>query len=202
MRARRIAFVATIVLLAGLLVFAASNPVAATKRRDGLVARLQNADGANVGVVRLTSRDGGKLIVTSRAHGLPAGFHGFHVHATGVCDPQSRDPAGKVVPFLSAGGHYNPESTSHGEHAGDMPPLLVNGDGTAASRFETDRFTSEDLLDGDGSAVIVHAAPDNLAHVPQRYHSHTEDVLGPDAATKATGDAGERIACGRVERIR
>ncbi len=75
-------------------------------------------------------------------------------------------------------------------------------------RFETDRFKTQDLLDGGGGAVIVHAAADNLAHVPpttasgtERYHSHPEDVLGPDSATKATGDAGARIACGKVERI-
>ena len=142
-----------------------------------------------MGVVKLTQERGeGKVLVRSAAHDLPAGFHGFHVHAVGVCVP----------PFTSAGGHYNPAGTDHGDHAGDMPMLLVNGDGSADLRFKTDRFALEDLFDADGSAIIVHAAPDNYANIPDRYHSHTEDVFGPDSATRATGDAGGRHACGVV----
>ena len=50
-----------------------------------------------------------------------------------------------------------------------------------------------DLFDADGSAVIVHAGPDNYANIPTRY---TGPV--PDATTLATGDAGGRVACGVV----
>lgn len=74
-------------------------------------------------------------------------------------------------------------------------------------RFKTDRFRLRDLRDADGSAIIVHAAPDNLANAPastptgaDRYHSHVDDVLGSDSVTKATGDAGSRFACGVIER--
>ena len=63
------------------------------------------------------------------------------------------------------------------------------------------------LFDRDGSAVIVHAGRDNYANIPattptgaERYHSHTEDVFGPDSASLATGDAGARFACGVVNR--
>jgi Cu-Zn family superoxide dismutase len=80
-----------------------------------------------------------------------------------------------------------------------MPLLLVNRDGTAQLRFPTDRFTVEELFDADGSAIIVHAAADNYASIPTRYHSHTEDTFGPDSATLATGDAGGRLACGVVD---
>jgi Cu-Zn family superoxide dismutase len=86
----------------------------------------------------------------------------------------------------------------HGQHAGDFPPLLVTSDGTAHATFRTDRFALADLFDSDGSALIVHANADNLANIPTRYHSHTEDKLGPDSATLATGDAGDRTACGVV----
>jgi superoxide dismutase, Cu-Zn family len=72
-------------------------------------------------------------------------------------------------------------------------------DGTASIRFETDRFSVAELFDADGSAVIAHAGRDNFANIPTRYHSHTEDVFGPDSATLATGDAGGRTACGVVE---
>jgi superoxide dismutase, Cu-Zn family len=159
--------------------------------RDGPDARVLLRDqlGQAVGVVKLTeAEDEGTALVRAMVHNLPAGFHGFHVHAVGECVP----------PFTSAGGHYNPTGESHGEHAGDMPVLLVNGDGAAQLRFTTDRFGVEELFDADGSAVIVHAAADNYANIPDRYHSHTEDVFGPDSATLATGDAGGRLACGVV----
>jgi superoxide dismutase, Cu-Zn family len=149
---------------------------------------LRDQAGQPVGVVKLTQERKGKVLVRAAVHDLPAGFHGFHVHAVGECVP----------PFTSAGGHYNPAGESHGEHAGDMPVLLVNGDGTAQLRFTTDRFGVEDLFDADRSAIIVHAAADNYANIPERYHSHSEDVFGPDSATLAAGDAGGRLACGVV----
>jgi Cu-Zn family superoxide dismutase len=150
---------------------------------------LRDQTGEPVGVVKLTQEVEGKVLVRAMVHDLPPGFHGFHVHAVGECVP----------PFTSAGGHYNPAGAVHGDHAGDMPVLLVNSDGTAQLRFTTERLTVEDLFDTDGSAIIVHAAPDNYANIPGRYHSHTEDVFGPDSATLATGDAGGRLACGLAQ---
>ncbi len=133
-------------------------------------------------------------MVTVSAWNLAPGFHGFHVHAVGVCDPDA--PGG---PFTSAGGHYNPGARTHGDHAGDLPSLLVMNDGRGYSRFLTDRFTTAELMDADGSAVIVHSGRDNFANIPTRYHSHTENTFGPDSATLATGDAGSRAACGVVD---
>ena len=57
-----------------------------------------------------------------------------------------------------------------------------------------------ELFDADGSAIIVHEGRDNLANIPERYHSHTEYVFGPDSATLGTGDAGARLACGVIQR--
>lgn len=186
--------------------FATGAAVAKTPR--GLVANLQNGTGNAIGTVRFIPTDDGKVSVRVAASGLTPGFHGFHVHATGTCDPAAKDTAGNTVPFLTAGGHYNPDTTAtHGAHAGDMPPLLVTADGNAQLRFKTDRFRNRDLRDADGSAVILHAGADNLAHIPgatptggERYHSHVDDVFGPDAATKATGDAGARYGCGVIEK--
>jgi Cu-Zn family superoxide dismutase len=151
------------------------------------VIRVHDRDGESVGAVKLLQK-GAKVEVRADLHGLPAGFHGFHVHAVGECVP----------PFTSAGGHYNPTGDVHGDHAGDMPVLLVNEDGTAQAQFTTDRFTVRGLVDEDGSAIIVHEAPDNFANTPDRYHSHTEDVFGPDSVTLAVGDAGGRLACGVI----
>ncbi len=164
---------------------------AAVVRGDAAAARVTNAAGTRLGIVRFASKDG-KVLVRARFSGLTPGFHGFHVHAVGICEP----------PFTSAGGHLNSAAgTNHGAHAGDMPPLLVASDGTASVRFTTDRFTLDQLFDSDGSSVIVHADPDNLAHIPARYHSHAEEVFGPDSQTRATGDAGGRTGCGVIQRL-
>jgi Cu-Zn family superoxide dismutase len=112
---------------------------------------------------------------------MPPGFHGFHVHAVGECVP----------PFTSAGGHLNPSGADHGDHAGDLPSLLVNADGRGMLATATDRFSLSDLRDVDGSAVMVHSGRDNFANIPSRYG-------GPDPETRATGDAGSRLACGVV----
>jgi Cu-Zn family superoxide dismutase len=164
-----------------------ASPAAGARRAAS--ARLTDAAGNHVGTVKFTPGPGGGTAVRLSAEGLTTGFHGFHVHAVGQCVP----------PFTSAAGHLNPTAAPHGDHAGDMPPLLVAQDGTAKAWFTTDRFTVPDLMDSDGSAVIVHAGPDNLANIPTRYHSHTYDVFGPDQDTLATGDAGGRVACGVVQ---
>ena len=60
------------------------------------------------------------------------------------------------------------------------------------------RLSVSDILDADGSAVIVHLAADNVTNIPIRYHAQTPDktstTFGPDTATLATGDAGGRAA--------
>ena len=126
----------------------------------------------------------GKITVTGTVKGVAPGFHGFHVHAIGKCERPS---------FTSAGGHFAAPGQRHGAHAGDLPPLLVTRDGTASAAFETDRFTIAQLRDADGSAVMVHAGPDNFANIPTRY------APAPDQETLDTGDSGARVACGVVK---
>ena len=171
------------------------------------IAYLKDANRKFVGVVRFEKEGEEQIEVRAWVRNVaPAGeFHGFHVHTTGKCDPEAVDPAtGNVVPFFSAGGHLDlnpdPDDTGHGQHAGDLPVLLVQSDGHAQAKFDTDRFRLMHLFDDDRSAVIIHEGRDNYANIPERYHSHTEEVFGPDSATKATGDAGARFACGVVNR--
>lgn len=140
--------------------------------------------------------------------GLTDGFYGFHIHETGVCDPEAVDSADNPAPFITAGSHWNPDERNHGNHRGDLPPLLATTGGLARANVLTDRFTINRLFDDDGSAVIIHAAPDNLAHIPatdpegnERYHSHTTNEMGADETSRSTGDGGSRFACGVVERI-
>ena len=173
----------------------ATNATAGTDRKhpgsSAVRVELVGVDGSAVGWVMLHEmRD--KVVVSGLAQGLTPGFHGFHIHAVGVCDPAA--PTG---PFMSAGGHYNPTLLSHGDHAGDMPPLLVTADGHAYTSFATDRFSLDSLRDVDGSAVMVHAGRDNLANIPARYTAG--GVAGPDTTTLSTGDAGGRVACGVID---
>ena len=182
---------------------------ASAARPRGLIGTVSDATGNELGTVRIVGTEDGKTSVKIRAEGLAAGFHGFHVHSVGICDPTATDAAGAPSPFFTAGGHYNPVTTNtHGAHAGDMPPLMVAADGTGWLKFVTDRFLAKDLMDADGSAIVLHAGPDNLAHIPaatsagaERYHSHVDDVFGADTASKATGDAGARFGCAVLERV-
>jgi Cu-Zn family superoxide dismutase len=162
---------------------------------DELAARLVDPEGTEVGTVSFTD-EGGGLEVSVDVDGLPPGFHGFHVHAVGVCEPDSANPANPSMTgdFLSAGGHLGGGEADHGAHAGDLPVLFVDGSGAGSLTTVTDALTREDLTDDDGSAVMVHADRDNYANVPERYAPG-----GPDEMTRNTGDAGGRIACGTVE---
>jgi Cu-Zn family superoxide dismutase len=148
-------------------------------------ADLMDADGNNAGMVKFyESGKADKVGVSAKVKGLPAGFHGFHIHETGACEPN----------FKAADGHLNPGNENHGLHAGDMPVLLVNQDGTAKLYFRTDRITLDELTAGDGTAIIVHEKPDNYTNIPERYAPN-----GPDETTLAVGDAGGRLACGVVQ---
>jgi Cu-Zn family superoxide dismutase len=187
-RLRRTALLVVLALAAAVLTapLYASGDSRSSSRKHVKV-QLVDAGGAEAGLVKLTTQ-GQSVIVRAEAEGLTPGFHGFHVHSVGEC----------VAPFTSAGGHYNPAAVGHGSHAGDLPSLLVLDDGTAQLQFATDRFTIAELFDADGTAIIVHALPDNFANIPTRYQSTTEGTFGPDSATLATGDAGGRVACGVV----
>lgn len=96
---------------------------------------------------------------------------------TGKCDAPK---------FESAGGHWNPTGAKHGledpagQHAGDMPNLVVGEDGRGTLSYELQGATFEGLLDSDGSAMVIHASVD-------------------DQKTDPSGNSGDRIACGIFE---
>ncbi|MFF4192210.1 superoxide dismutase family protein [Nonomuraea sp. NPDC001831] len=184
-------------LAAGVAAIGVSAVADATAARPGDPRPVVIRDTSGVAVGRLSIlREGfGTARVSVSVKGLTPGFHGFHIHTTGLCDPKAVDPAtGQVSPFFTAGGHLDLAGGAvHPGHSGDLPPLLVGKDGSGSASVVTDRFGLRELTDADGSAVIVHALPDNLANIPARYAPD-----GPDEATHRTGDAGGRTACGVI----
>lgn len=158
---------------------------------------LKTADGADAGAVTLTD-DAAGVRVEAELTGLEPGFHGFHVHETGKCDPDAV-VEGEPTPFGSAEGHYTKGPPDHGDHSGDFPPLLVLDDGSVRATVMTGRFKVADLQDQNGSAVMVHADRDNGANIPSDRYESKGGTGVPDEMTLATGDSGDRVACGLIE---
>ena len=147
----------------------------------GAVARMITDEGKEAGTVTFRQTKSGLLHVFVELTGLPPGAHGFHVHEKGQCDGD----------FESAGGHYKGKTGTHGveteggPHAGDFPNVHVGQDGLLKVEFFTDRLSlSADaetpLIDEDGSAVVLHADPDDYESDP-------------------SGHSGHRLACGVIE---
>ena len=158
-------------------------------------AAVQDGDGQDAGTAEFTETDGG-MEISVDLENLEPGHHGLHLHQVGECEPDSAAPddPSDTGDFLSAGGHLNPDDAQHPDHAGDLPSILVQEDGTAQITFTTDRLAQEDLLDDDGTALMVHSDADNFANIPERYAPE-----GANEDSTSTGDAGDRAACGVVE---
>jgi Cu-Zn family superoxide dismutase len=165
-------------------------------------ATLTTADGTAIGTVDFKTKAGSTEVRVRLA--VPIGvdaFHGFHVHANDnaangdgcIADPS----AASSTWFVSADGHYNPTGETHSHHAGDMPVIYANADGSVETRFTISKFAPHEL---DGKVVILHAGADNFANIPlggaaTQYTANSADAT---AATARTGNAGDRIACGVI----
>ena len=129
-----------------------------------------------MGFADLVQDGAGDVHVNVHVKGLSSGLHGIHVHNTASC-------ASGATPFSGAGSHHNPGGATHGAHGGDLPNLTVNGAGVGHLNATTDHLTLADgplsVFDANGSALVVHAAPD-------------------DGVTDPTGNSGARIACGVI----
>ena len=164
------------------VLLALSLALASSAGAQDAVAKLVGDEGQSIGQARFEQAPQGVIMLVEVA-GLPPGAHGIHLHGTGSCEPD----------FKAAKGHINPQAVEHGlrnpngPDPGDLPNLFVAADGTATAEFYTTRVRvaaadGDDkpaLLDADGSAVIIHANPD-------------------DHLTQPIGGAGGRIGCGTI----
>ncbi len=169
---------------------------------ETLTAQINGPDGEQVAEATIDF-SGGVATVTVRTTTpgkLSPGFHGLHIHDVGRCEVNSVPPGGGAPgDFLSAGGHFQGGGQAdHPNHAGDLAPLQVRGDGSAMLVTTTNAFDIPDLMDGDGKAIIIHAGSDNLSNIPADRYQQTDGAPPPDATTLATGDGGKRVACGVI----
>lgn len=154
-------------------------------------AWIVSASGHAIGQATFRSAPNGVMIrLEFSERALPAGWHGAHLHQVGDCSDFATG-------FQAAGPHLGAqERVSHGyaqpagPEAGDLPNLFASPAGVFGAEFFApyailgpDRIPGNanqrerlGLLDADGTALIIHAAPD-------------------DHATQPAGNAGARIAC-------
>lgn len=146
---------------------------------EGAAAQIAPTQGNTAsGSVTLTAEEGG-VRLTGVVQGLkPNSEFGFHVHEKGDCSAPDAS---------SAGGHFNPANTDHGNpegethHAGDMLNIKSDDQGvaqidTVASGTTLHSGAPTDVL---GKAVVVHEGADDYKSQP-------------------SGNSGSRIACGVI----
>ena len=171
-----------LVLLVVLSVAAVVGASAQAASSASALAELRDSKGKVVGSATLTTMSNGAVKVQVAVAGLAgtAGAHGLHLHAVGSCSPD----------FSAAGGHFNPTGAQHGlsnpagPHVGDLPNLTLAADGRATYEAAAERMilatgAANSLFDADGSALVIHAGPD-------------------DNVSNPAGNSGARIACGVI----
>ncbi|WP_374570062.1 superoxide dismutase family protein [Phenylobacterium sp.] len=154
----------------------------AASAADFVEFQLKTNAGESAGMAKVTESPKG-VILHIEAKGLPPGWHGMHFHEKGDCSKSD---------FTSAGGHVHAMTpVVHGllnpqaNDSGDLPNLFVAADGTASAELFSPFVSLRGaggrpaLLDADGSALIIHAQPD-------------------DYTTQPIGGAGARVACGAI----
>ena len=137
------------------------------------------------GMAILTEGPAG-VVIRIRLTDLPvearSAWHAIHLHTRADCSGDG---------FASAGSHVGAGDNGHGllapdgPEAGDLPNVWADAAGYVNAEFHATAITLTHapgrarLLDADGSALVMHAGPDDHVSTP-------------------AGDSGPRIACGEI----
>lgn len=164
-----------------LMVFAAT---AAAEEEGAAEVRFLDHEDTPAGTAEIREGPEG-VVLRVGLEGLEPGWKAIHIHETGECHDHAEG-------FQASGGHLDPDDREHGllnpegPEAGDLPNLHVHQDGTAQAEIYAPGVAVHGdgqrpgLLDGDGTALVVHEGADD--HVSQ-----------------PIGGAGARVACGVIE---
>lgn len=169
------------IALTGAALFCFSGTASAEDMAKGMTelkASLVNDSGKAVGSATFRPAEDEGALVAVEVSGLTPGWHGLHIHTTGDCSDHADH-------FKKAGGHMAEGDEKHGflakdgPHEGDLPNLWVGADGTGKAEYFSEELDLSDLIEGDGSALMIHAGPD-------------------DYKTDPAGSSGDRVACGVI----
>lgn len=152
---------------------------------------IVGADGRAIGQANFIEAPHGVLIrLEFSERSLSPGWHGLHLHMIGDC-------ADAAAGFRASGGHLGMGArvthglmTPNGPEAGDLTNVFAPPTGLFAAEIFDPHVTlgpvardhREPLLDADGSALIVHAGPDD---------QHSQPI----------GGAGPRVGCAALTNL-
>ena len=155
---------------------AADDSAPATGTARSATAQMAGPEGEAFGTVTVAETASGQIHLSFTLENLPEGTRAIHIHETGSCEPPGFDSAGGHL----TGGRDHGAQAPGGMHAGDMPNITIGADGSYQGEVLTDNVTMDEVLDSDGSAIVIHADADDYISQP-------------------AGNAGDRIACGVLD---
>jgi Cu-Zn family superoxide dismutase len=157
-------------------------PALATAKAHA-VAHMAGRHGQALGVINFNATAHGVLIEMD-LHGLPPGPHAIQIHTSGNCDTHTAFTSAGPIWSLTPGRRHG-FLAKGGPLSGDLPNQFAGADGRLRAETITSAFSlgngKKSVFDRDGASIMVTAR-------------------GDDYLSQPGGNAGERIACGVIDR--